>query len=158
MMKTLPNFLGEEFNNFLFAPIGTDQHGGQLSVVSALARLDLDAWAEADTLSRLPQSAAVAKLSGILVHYPEIPQLRQDTATVATRLLALLPRRAAPLQLMPSAGSPAPVNWVAVTTAGGLSVLAVIGLLIGQQYATQVSAQHNGPPTALTQQMPPNPP
>jgi len=40
-------FLGEEFNPFLFAFIGTDRAGGQLSVVSALARLDLDAWAEA---------------------------------------------------------------------------------------------------------------
>ena len=37
-----PDFLGAEFNEFLFAPIGADATGTSLTVVSALARLDLD--------------------------------------------------------------------------------------------------------------------
>jgi hypothetical protein len=39
--------LGPEFENFLFAPIGEDSNGMVLSVLSALARLDIDPWQEA---------------------------------------------------------------------------------------------------------------
>jgi hypothetical protein len=42
--------LGSEFDNFLFAPIGNDRNGMVLSVVSALAQLDVDPWQEADEL------------------------------------------------------------------------------------------------------------
>jgi len=43
--------LGSEFGIFLFAPIGKDRDGMLLSVVSALARLDVDPWQEADELA-----------------------------------------------------------------------------------------------------------
>ncbi len=43
--------LGSEFDNFLFAPIGVDKNGMVLSVVSALARLDVDPWEEAEELA-----------------------------------------------------------------------------------------------------------
>jgi len=33
-----------EFDDFLFAPIGDEKNGMLLSVISALARLDLDPW------------------------------------------------------------------------------------------------------------------
>jgi hypothetical protein len=36
-----------EFDNFLYASIGADRNGMPLSVLSALARLDLDPWEEA---------------------------------------------------------------------------------------------------------------
>ena len=39
--------LGSEFDDFLFAPIGADRIGMLLSVLSALARLDIDPWQEA---------------------------------------------------------------------------------------------------------------
>jgi len=61
-----PRFLTPEFNTFLFAMVGTDRRGGQLSVVSALARLDLDAWTEAAALARLPRAAAAQHLSALL--------------------------------------------------------------------------------------------
>jgi hypothetical protein len=46
--------LGSEFDNFLFASIGESRNGMLLSVLSALARLDLDPWQEAAELARLP--------------------------------------------------------------------------------------------------------
>jgi hypothetical protein len=50
--------LGSEFDNFLLAPIGDDNNGMLLSVLSALARLDVDPWEEAAVLARLPGDVA----------------------------------------------------------------------------------------------------
>ena len=47
--------LGGEFDDFLFAPVGEEQNGMMLSVVSALARSDVDPWQEAAKLARLPR-------------------------------------------------------------------------------------------------------
>ena len=56
-----PAVLGPEFNDFLFASIGADATGTYITVVSALARLDLDPWAEAAKLSRMPKTLAATK-------------------------------------------------------------------------------------------------
>lgn len=87
-------FLGPEFNEFLFDSIGLDQYGRSLSVVSALARLDLDAWAEAAQLARLPRDAAADKLSVLIRMLTECPQAVRDSHKIAVRLVALLPSRA----------------------------------------------------------------
>jgi hypothetical protein len=87
-------FLGPEFNEFLFESIGLDQYGRSLSVVSALARLDLDAWAEAAQLARLPRDAAADKLSVLIRKLTESPQAVRDSHKIAVRLVALLPSRA----------------------------------------------------------------
>ena len=62
-----PAFLGAEFNDFLFAAIGADAGGTYLTVVSALARLDLDPWAEAAILARLPGGIATTSRVGFLL-------------------------------------------------------------------------------------------
>jgi hypothetical protein len=38
---------GSEYDDFLFASMGEDRNGLPLSVLSALARLDVDPWEEA---------------------------------------------------------------------------------------------------------------
>jgi hypothetical protein len=55
--------LGSEFDDFLFAPIGDDRNDMPLSVLSALARLDIDPWLEAAELARLPQETGVQRLA-----------------------------------------------------------------------------------------------
>jgi hypothetical protein len=86
--------LGSEFDNFLFAPIGKDRNGMLLSVVSALARLDVDPWQEADELAQLPGEAATQRLASLIATLPDGPSAHPDAGTVASRLIALLPRRA----------------------------------------------------------------
>src|SRR5271168_41353 len=86
--------LGSEFDNFLFAPIGEDRNGMLLSVLSALARLDVDPWAEADQLAQLPGETATQRLALLIAALPEGPSAHLDPGAVATRLIALLPRRA----------------------------------------------------------------
>ena len=53
---------GAEFNDFLFAPIGEDRNGMLVSVLSGLARLDVDPWQEAADLAQLPGETATQRL------------------------------------------------------------------------------------------------
>jgi hypothetical protein len=85
--------LGSEFDDFLRAPIGDDNNGMQLSVLSALARLDIDPWDEAAALARLPQDTATRKLASLIAALPAGPLARPDSATIAARLIPLLPCR-----------------------------------------------------------------
>jgi hypothetical protein len=147
-------FLGQEFNRFLFAPVGTDRFGGQLSVVSALARLDLDAWAEAATLDRLPRDAAARKLSVMLRRFTEIPQIAQDSGAIATRLIALLPGGA-----NASRGTTEPpARRGATRGATILAVLVALGVIIGLQFAAHGWSDHAPAPTSTaTTKSPPAP-
>jgi hypothetical protein len=86
-------FLGPEYNAFLFAAIGMERTGSQLSVVSALARLDLDPWDEAARLARMPAEGAARKLSALMAKLPELNAGRPDAGRAAARLIALLPNR-----------------------------------------------------------------
>jgi hypothetical protein len=96
-MTLRPEFaLGHsEFNAFLFAPVGEDKTGFPLTVLSALARLGLDPWGEAARLSNLSVEAAVQALSATIARLPEGDWKASDTAGIAARLVACLPRRGA---------------------------------------------------------------
>ena len=85
--------LGSEFDLFLFARIGEDASGLALSVVSALARMDLDPWQEAAALAALPTATATQKVATLLRGLPD-EVLSEDRESTATRLIALLPRPA----------------------------------------------------------------
>jgi hypothetical protein len=86
--------LGSEFDDFLFAPIGEDTNGMLVSVLSALARLDVDPWQEAAKLSRLPGETATQRLASLIAALPGGPSEHLDPGTVAARLIVLLPCRA----------------------------------------------------------------
>ena len=86
--------LGSEFDDFLFASIGDDRNDMPLSVLSALARLDIDPWQEADKLSQLPGETAIQRLASLIAALPDWPSMQLDPGTIAARLIGLLPRRA----------------------------------------------------------------
>lgn len=88
-----PRFLGAEFNGFLFEQIGADDRGRQVTVVSALARLDMDPWAEAERLSLLPDETAALSVAMVLSRLPEIAFGFTNTQQTAKRLVQLLPNR-----------------------------------------------------------------
>ena len=97
MTPTVPrSSLGSEFDDFLFAVIGDDHNGMPLSVVSVLARVDLDPWHEAATLAALPGELAAQRLAPLLATLPERTLQQMSAATTAVRLIALLPRRTNP--------------------------------------------------------------
>ena len=96
MPRTASNsYLGSEFDDFLFAPIGEERNGMPLSVVSALARSDVDPWQEAAQLARLPVEAATQRLASLIAALPEASGPRWDPGAIAARLIGLLPHLAA---------------------------------------------------------------
>jgi hypothetical protein len=83
--------LSAEFNDFLFARVCEEANEMQLSVISALARLDLDPWTEAAELARMPADGAARRLSSLLARVVEDPRAQPDRAAMAAHLIALLP-------------------------------------------------------------------
>jgi hypothetical protein len=94
-----------EYNDFLHAPIGDDSGGNPVTLLSALGRLDLDAWEEAAALARLPLESATHLLAAHLAQLPNGPD-PVESVTIATRLVTLLHRKPAPRN--PSPGAPPP--------------------------------------------------
>lgn len=84
--------LSPDYNAFLFAPIGEEASGLNLSVLSALARQNIDPWQEAATLARLSSSAARSRLAGII---SAALGSGSDAEKVAAHLIVLLPRATA---------------------------------------------------------------
>src|SRR5580704_513892 len=92
----LSPLIGPEFDQFLGASIGEDRNGTGLSVLSALARLDVDPWQEATSLARMPSAAAAARLTALIEGLPEEPAGVIPAKTTAADLVALLPRGKSP--------------------------------------------------------------
>jgi len=87
------SILAPEFDDFLFASIGEERNGMRLSVVSALARLDVDPWQEAANLARLPGTTATHRLASLIAALPDRPSTHLAPGTIAACLIARLPRR-----------------------------------------------------------------
>ena len=90
------SFFKPEFDNFLYASIATDKPGMPLSVLSALARLNVDPWEEAAELSELPKIPAAQRLALLIAQLPGERWTPADSRTIADRLIELLPRRVGP--------------------------------------------------------------
>ena len=64
-----------------------------LSVLSALARLNLDPWKEAAELSELPKNTATRRLATLIARLPGGRGAQADSGAIAVRLVELLPHR-----------------------------------------------------------------
>jgi hypothetical protein len=87
------SLLPSEFNAFLFESIGEESNGMLLSVLSALARMDIDPWQEAANLALLPTKIATQRLASLIAVLPGRLSAHSDPRTSAARLIALLPGR-----------------------------------------------------------------
>jgi hypothetical protein len=151
--------IGAEFDDFLFAPIAVDENGTQISVITALARLDLDPWQEAKQLAASPGGTATQRLKSLLTRaLSDGPATTLDAGRIAARLNALLPRGAKPSLL--SLGTGLSLNQTTKLGAGisMYVVFAVCIMLIAQsllavrQTPTQVD---DGAPSAVSFPLPP---
>jgi hypothetical protein len=86
---------GTEFDEFLYAPITGEEYGMRVSVLSALARRDVDPWDEAARLARLPRAAAIQFLTTLIAGLPDGSSAPSNPGMHAERLAKLLPRRVA---------------------------------------------------------------
>jgi len=92
--SALAPLIGAEFDRFLGAPIGEGRNGTPLSVLSALARLDVDPWREAASLARMPVDAAAMRLTALIISLPDAPTKDVPAMKVAANLVTLLPKPA----------------------------------------------------------------
>jgi hypothetical protein len=90
------SFFRPEFDDFLYAPIGMERDEMPLSVLSALARLNLHPWKEAAELSELPRDAATERLATLIMRLPGGRWTQTDSRRIACRLIALLPTQSRP--------------------------------------------------------------
>ena len=113
-----------------------------LSVLSALARSDVDPWQEATKLARLPPDTAKERLAAMIGALPGGSTAPFDIGTITARLIALLPRptvsAVAPhKQLLAGAAMQMPAVRSTVTCA------ILLALLVG---AKLFMADHPAPP------------
>jgi len=84
-----------ELEPFLYAFVGEDPRGSPVTVLSALARLNLDPWAEAAELAALGREAAATRFGALLSRVRDVPALGQTHGPVGRELARLLPDRSA---------------------------------------------------------------
>ncbi len=154
--------LRSEFDDFLFAPIGEDGHGMLLSVLSALARLDIDPWQEAAELAGLPAATATQRLASMIDALPDKPSTQRDPGTIAARLIALLPRRASVnipprktlLGPVPARTSPSVIRMIAVNAVFMAFLLGAQWIMAIHQPSAQVDDAHAPAPSSASAPMP----
>jgi len=114
---------GSDYDAFLFAEVGEDRTGAAVTVLSALARLDLEPWTEARELSRLGREDAQVRLTTHFEAMTDIPALALASAGRAAKLVSLLPKRA-PLRVSKSldagtgSSSNLSISWTTMAIVG----------------------------------------
>lgn len=118
-----------EFERFLYASVGEDRNGFVVTVLSTLARLELDPWAETASLVSLSGEAARSRLDLLLSGFRDVPALKQDHEDVARDLSKLLPGRPARI----GASLPDPAAQVsALGSTGVIWLILTLVLFLGQ--------------------------
>ena len=84
--------LSASYDNFLFAPVCDDANGTRLSVISALARMDVDPWEEATRLAGMPKALAEKTLLSTLDLVSGRSWKSPEAAAIAAQLVRLLPQ------------------------------------------------------------------
>ncbi len=121
--------LKSEFNAFLFAPIGKNSDGMQVSVLSGLAQSELDPWAEAAELALLPVKNAVERLALLIGKMPDKGWAYPEPVAVATRLIALLPK-----QFSESGATAVPTIRGLMSSKPWWVYVAVMAVVLGSQF------------------------
>ena len=80
-----------DLNQFLFAAVGEERNGIPLSMMSALAQLDLDPWEEAGRLSTLAKQEAIERLTGLILRLPGLRRASSEARQIAAELVDALP-------------------------------------------------------------------
>ena len=87
----LAPLIGPQFDKFLYASIRGDRNGTPLTVLSALARADVDPWQEAVSLGLMHRDAAAARLTALIGALPG-EQNGDVSASSIAKLVTLLPK------------------------------------------------------------------
>lgn len=120
---------GSDFDRFLYATVGEDRDGHDVTVLSTLARLGLDPWKEASELAMLSRDAAHDRLSSALSGFRDVPALLLAHAAVARELTRLLPEYSSSHASRTMEASETP--WIMIS-GGKILAIAMILLILAQ--------------------------
>lgn len=125
------------FNDFLYAFVGEEANGQQLTVLSALARLGLNPWAEASRLSELSRDAATKALAALIGRLPEGNWKKSDIESIADGLVRYLPDGKPGSQTLPQSASsrkesPKPAIDLRKSLFWGTLIAVVVVLIVRQ--------------------------
>jgi hypothetical protein len=136
--------IGTEYNSFLYATIGTDANGTLLSVLSAMARMNLDPWQEAASLAELPGKSAASRLASLIAAVPGAPSVSDDPGIIATRLIKLLPGQTRIiLPVLPSCKN---LPGIGALTQSRLALFVIVTLIVMALGALWTNARRSAPP------------
>jgi hypothetical protein len=108
------------YDAFLFASLSEDDEIA-LSVLSVLARQDLDPWQEADRLTQLSKEQAINSLASKIWQSDSERWSPSESSILAIRLI----------ELLPSHGGSHSSACAAEQPNGGMMVWVVVGMLLG---------------------------
>jgi len=83
--------LPRRYDSFLFAPVCKEFNGAPLTVLSVLARMDLDPWDEAARLGAMQRANAKSALASMLNRIPGGYWSGAEVDGIAAQLVRLLP-------------------------------------------------------------------
>jgi len=147
----LTPLLGPQFDNFLFASIGDDRSGPLLSVVSALARLDVDPWKEAASLAGMPRDVAKQRLTSLIASLPNCATTGLCPEITAARLIALLPQAESVKTAAASTLRPVvPIPRSRLFLALGVLALLVVGYFVFATGASNAPQDARGAPATTS--------
>lgn len=131
-----PAKLATEFEAFLLSSVGEDDRGMGVSVLSSLARSNIDPWQEAALLATLPADAAIRRLTTIIEALADPSLTLEEASAVASRLIGRLPhakmrsdRDVVTKRTMPLSPSQSTQYRAAI-----VAILIFTGLMLGAQY------------------------
>jgi hypothetical protein len=91
-MTELPvSYRREDFHKFLYSVIREEECGTSLTVLSLLARHDMDPWEAAEQLTRAPWGVAAEQLSLLIATRPSETASPQVPDAIAIDLITKLP-------------------------------------------------------------------
>jgi hypothetical protein len=127
-------------NPFLFAEVGTELNGSTLTILSVLARLGQDPWAEAAKWTKLPKATIVDRLAQSIAQMPLSSQAISEARNTASRLILLLPSQVARPVESPAESRTSPKmvlpNWV-------VPAVCCAAVALGVAFVTMGSGQVN---------------
>jgi len=130
-------------NPFLFAEVGTELNGSTLTILSVLARLGQDPWAEAAKWTKLPKATIIDRLAQSIAQMPLSAQAINEARSTASRLILLLPSQAARPTEAPPASRAMPKmvvpNWVLPAVCCAAVVLGIAFVTMGSGQVSTVT-------------------
>ena len=102
-----------------------------VSVLSGLARSDVDPWQEAARLAELPGETATQRLASLIGALPDRAPCIQNSRTIAARLVALLPRSLGSSGLSQGASHSA---WAVMNSRPWWIYVVVMSFVLGSQF------------------------